>query len=267
MEKLPPIVDDVSVVFANLCDLYFTTVFRICSGSAKAERILLGMDPPTPSLTRESESRQISMSPAKPEKPASSSSLFAFRRRSSSSLSGKRKAQAIQVELPETLEADLCSPTLSEMSGLRATREFINRAKKSLASIVLLDKVDQWLEDPVVVNNGGQQDDSVVVKAIRNFEKRLGGAWSCLGVAIVLDACCSVARMKLAGSPQALNDISTLEHYNQAALLMLPQLIKLSNRIAAVRAVMARRVVTEVRSPAFVPSALCKKTNAAAALQ
>lgn len=212
---------------------------RICSGTARAEKILLGMESPTRSddtkLVVKTEAENFSTAPA----------LFGFRRRSSSSLGGKRKSQ-IKVELPETLEADLCAPLLSEHPSLNVAREFINRAQKTLSSIVLLDKVDQWLEDPIVVNSGAQHDD-LIVKAIRNFEKRLGAAWSCLGAAVLLDATCSAARNKLSGSVQALDDISTLQHYSQATLQMMPSFIRLSNRISGVRVILARLVVTEVR--------------------
>ncbi|CAB9511403.1 Coiled-coil domain containing 132 [Seminavis robusta] len=257
MGKLPLVTEDVSVVFANLCDLYFTTVFRICVGSASTERIILGLD--RPSLIELNQQPHLPMSsPGKSDKPPSSPPLFGFRRRSSSSsLSGRRRNSMQSIELPATLEADLCAPLFCDSSSLTSTRAFIERAQLTLRDIVLLDKVDQWITDPVTVtpssnNNGSsseEEDDRFVVKAISNLEKRMGAAWSCLGIAALLDATCVVARKKLCESRSGrahCSDLSTLEHYKEAALKTVSKLIQLASKVSTMRAIMARRVVSEV---------------------
>jgi hypothetical protein len=253
MLRLPPITEDVSVVFANLCDLYFTTAFRICSGNAANERILLGEDPPTEVVLG---SDFLLMSPEKP--PPSSPPLFGFRRRSSSgSLSGRRKPQTPKIELPATLEADICAPLRCEVASLSFTRDFLRRAQNSLQDIVILDKVDQWLEDPAGVplasSTAGiaqDHDDTIIVKAMRNLELRLGAAWSCLIVAAILDATCTVARRKLSESALGLrfvDNLASFERYTEAVFQMLPKMVRLSSRISCARAVLGRRVVFEVR--------------------
>jgi len=258
MERLPLIVDDISVVFANLSDLYFTTVLRICAGSASSEQILFGVDPPTAFVPNVQ-----AMGPARSENTPSSPPLFGFRMRSSSSLGGSRH-QKSKVELPATLEADICAPLRTEKSDLQFTLDFILRAQNTLKDIVLLDKVDNWITDPVVVSPSGittqEEYDSMTIRAISNLEERLGAAWSCLGVAAILEATCIVARKKLAASvlgSKFVANLSTLEHYTQAVVQMLPKMIRVSTRIASARSVMARRVVAEVSFPAWNVSSKC----------
>ena len=155
------------------------------------------------------------------------------------------------------MEADLCAPLFCDSASLMPTSEFIKRAQLTLRDIVILDKVDQWITDPVTVtppssNNGSsleEEDDRLVVKAISNLEKRMGAAWSCLGVAALLDATCVVARKKLCDSQSGrahCGDLSTFEHYSAAALKMVSKLVQLSSKVSTMRAIMARRVVYEV---------------------
>ena len=250
MERLPLIVEDITVVFANLCDLYFTTVFRICCGNGISERILLGIDLPTKIIQKAD--TYLPMSPTKPERSAVNPPLFGFRRRSSSSsMSGKNKSQIPKVDLPRNLQADICAPLWAEKSDLSFARKFILRSQDTLKDIVLLDKVDNWVQDPVDRSGPASQDDDdkIIVKAIHNLEQRVGAAWSCLGVAAILDATCSVARSKLMQSETGrkfVGDLATIEHYTLAVFRVLPQLVRVSSRISSVRAILARRVVSEV---------------------
>lgn len=249
MEKLPVIVEDISAVFANLCDLYFTTVFRICAGNATNERLLLGIEMPAqPSL--DFDSRETMSLPEK-GKPSSSPSLFGFRRRSSSGsiASSRRKSSLPKVEIPTCLDGDICSPHPSEVSGLEYTRAFVQRAQKSLQDIVMLDKVDQWITDPTIVGAKPGENEKIVAQAIRNLELRLGAAYSCLMISTVLDVTCKVATDKLSKSAlgrQFIEDLSTLEHYAKAVFQMVPKLVRICSKVSCVRAILAKRVVLEV---------------------
>ena len=258
IELLPPIVEDVTVVLANLCDLYLTTVFRICAGNGISERILLGVD--APSNVVQKSKRFSKTSPTKEEGPAGNAPLFGFRRRSSSSaMSGRIKPQRPSVDLPRSLQADVCAPLWDEKSDLEASRNFIQRAQDTLKDMVLLDKVDNWIVDPPDRSGPGghDDDDKIIFEAIRNLEQRVGAVFGCLGVAAILDAACSVARNRLVHSEtgrKSVKDLETIEHYTQAVFDILPKLVRLCSRIAAVRSILARRVISEVR---LLHSGLC----------
>ena len=251
LERLPVIVEDITVVFANLCDLYFTTVFRICCGTGPTERVLLGSDPPT-KVTQRVESF-LPLSPSKKsERSSELAPVFGFRRRSSnSSMSGRNKPQSFikNDSLPRNLQADICAPLWGEKSELAFTRKFIERAQGTLKDIVLIDKVNHWIDDPLDRSPDLDDDDEIVVKAIRNLEKRVGAAWGCLGVAAILEAACRVAGNQLMRSDlgqRSVKDLATIDHYAQAVFQIIPTLIRLSSRIASVRAILARRLVAEV---------------------
>ena len=80
---LPPIMSDVADVIANIVDLYLTTVFRLCTGSAKHEKTILGIDVPTQQqqlLVQEHESVLVSNA-GRPAPPQSQSPLFSFGRK------------------------------------------------------------------------------------------------------------------------------------------------------------------------------------------
>ena len=166
-------------------------------------------------------------------------------------MSGKNKSQIPKVDLPRNLQADICAPLWAEKSDLSFARKFILRSQDTLKDIVLLDKVDNWVQDPVDRSGPASQDDDdkIIVKAIHNLEQRVGAAWSCLGVSAILDATCSVARSKLMQSETGrkfVGDLATIEHYTLAVFRVLPQLVRVSSRISSVRAILARRVVSEV---------------------
>lgn len=115
----------------------------------------------------------------------------------------------------------------------------------------MLDMVDDWLVDAPPVSHGRDiDDDDRALKAARNMEQRVGSAWSCLVLAALLDATNLVARSKLVKSAigrEVIDDLSSFQHYTQAVFRMLPTLVRLSNRIACVRAIQAKRIVQEVR--------------------
>jgi len=166
-------------------------------------------------------------------------------------MSGRNKPQSFikNDSLPRNLQADICAPLWGEKSELALTRKFIERAQGTLKDIVLIDKVNHWIDDPLDRSPDLDDDDEIVVKAIRNLEKRVGAAWGCLGVAAILEAACRVAGNQLMRSDlgqRSVKDLATIDHYAQAVFQIIPTLIRLSSRIASVRAILARRLVAEV---------------------
>jgi hypothetical protein len=236
MEKLPCIIEDACKVYSNIFDLYATTVFRICAGNAGSERILLGVDPPRKHSTFEA--------PVRPQGAASP--LFGFRRRSSSqNLNPKPSRPALIISA--NLEAELCAPVPDEMDGLLNLRDMIQKAQNNLKTIVKLDLVDGWVSDPVP----SQADDQATFacKSARVLEKRQAASWSCLFVAAALHLASLIANKKIVDgdtNDSAREQLEPLEAYAALFLKATPTLVSLSNRIASVRSLRAKRVVQEV---------------------
>ena len=118
LEKLPLLADDISEVFSNISYLYITTAFRVCSGGLKHERILLGLDPPMPgvALTRSY---------------GSSSPMFGFSRTLPANTSQSNTV------LPDTTDAEICSPLPVESECIDPVRELVILAQEKLKNIAM----------------------------------------------------------------------------------------------------------------------------------
>jgi hypothetical protein len=243
MEKLPCIIEDAYKVYSNVFDLYATTVFRICAGNSGSERLLLGMDPPS--------KHSIHEAPTRPQGRAASP-LFGFGRRSSShNLNSKPSRPALTIAA--NLEAELCAPVPDEMDGLLHLRDMIQKAQATLKTIVKLDLVDGWVSDPVP----SEGDDVVTFacKSARVLEKRQAASWSCVFVAAALHLAILIANKHIEDgntNDSARAQLEPLEAYASSFLKATPTLVSLSNRIACVRSLRAKRVVQEVSCPSPV---------------
>jgi hypothetical protein len=237
MERLPLIVEDVSAVFANLCDLYFATVLRLCVGSARDEQILLGVNQPSPFV--------MSHDDVSTTGPSSSSSpLFGFSRKGNGSAKGRPPRH--QVALQTSLEADICAPLSRDQPSVYQLMQFIQRAQRSLQDIVNLDRVGQWLPDPIKRTSETLEEHACALA--RTLEQREAALSSCLVVAALFDVACSIARINLSNSfkGQFVGDLATLQSFVQAALETSPTLVAVASQMACVRAVAGLDVVTDI---------------------
>lgn len=237
MEKLPCIIEDACKVYINVFDLYATTVFRICAGNSCSERILLGIDPP----------RKPSIFEAPPVRSQGAASpLFGFRRRSSSQNSNPKPSRPA-LTISANLEAELCAPVPDETDGLLHLRGMIQKAQTNLKTIVKLDLVDGWVSDPVP--SQGDDQATFACKSARVLEKRQAASWSCLFVASALHLTTLLAKKNIENSntnDSAGEQLEPLEAYASSFLKATPTLVSLSNIIACVRSLRAKRVVQEV---------------------
>jgi hypothetical protein len=240
MERLPLIVEDISAVFANLCDLYFATVLRLCVGSARDEHILLGVNQPSPFVM----SRDDASATALSGRRSPSSPLFGFSRKGNGS--AKSRPPRPQVALQTSLEADICAHLPRDQSNVYQLMQFIQRAHRSLQDIVNLDRVGQWLPDPVKGTSETIEEHACAVA--RTLEQREAALSSCLVVAALFDVACSIARINLSSSfkGQFVGDIATLQSFVQAALETTPTLVAVASQMACVRAVAGLDVVTDI---------------------
>jgi len=215
--EIPASLESTTPVLINLCDLYVTTVFRLCAGSRLNEKLLLG-EHATESNLHQLHSLQDSLS-------------------ETSGYSGRGQArQQREFEVPATslIDAQICSPRPRDLDKLHVLRQFIIRAQDSLVSVVSLDKVDSWLDDPSDTIN----DEEWSACAARCFTKRLSASHSLNFVAQLMERTCDMIE-----SPSV-----TLLEYVKSLRSITPLLMNVSERISAQRVIKGRGVVAKIVS-------------------
>jgi hypothetical protein len=231
IEKLPPIAEDACKVFANIFDLYTTTIFRVCAGSSKHERLLLGLEEPYTNVSIEHTTRAHE----------SSSPLFGFGRRPASNQKPTRTAPTLSAYT----DAELCAPLPCEMDGLGSSRDLICQAQESLKGIAKLDLVDGWVADPDPAQSTNLAD--LVCKSARILEKRQAALWSCVFVAMALQIASVKAKRSFVITDRNYgSSLDNLDTYVQSFCESAPRLVSLSNRISCMRAIRGSTVVQQV---------------------
>ena len=230
VKKLPSIVEDVGEVFSNVSDLYSSTAFRICCGSSKVEKIVLGVEPPAPTLDPENAATSRSV--------ANSSPMFAFGRRSASQ--NHKHSVAPKATLPSWTDADICSPLPCETKEIEALRNLIFEAQDKLKCIAKLDLVDGWVKDANPADSRNIAD--LVCQSARVLEKRQAAAWGCAIMALTLQVAFNIAK----STSEKESNFQAMGEYVSRVVDSTPKLIQISNRITALRAIRGRIVVQQV---------------------
>jgi hypothetical protein len=235
MRHLPLIAEDVSAVVANLSDLYITTVLRLCAGSAKGERILLGEDP----ISKPCQIPEDFPPCLRDENSAGSPIFSSFRK-------NRRQSYPRTSSILSTfLEAEICAPLPRDSDDVKQLNAFVKRAQSSLKDVVNLDMVDSWIVDAVADNLEEQASD-----AARLLAKRQGAILGCIFVAGFVDAVTDAAGQFLSAIPiSTFADsvvLNSLRSYNQTCLNVTPILLQVTNQIACARAVSTVTIVSDI---------------------
>ena len=243
IRKLPLVVQEVSAVFVNLCDLYFTTVFRLCAGKGHSELLLLGVHEPKQLPLQQSDVLPLHVSD---ENVSGSPGFFSFRTKGirQNSRIGSRP----RVVLPCHLEAEICSPLHRESQQVALLREYVVKAQESLQDVVSLDMVDTWLEDPC--QNSPEEQACEIAQLLG---KREGAIWSALVVVALVDAASTVATIQLGqgftspmtniDSELAHLELAHLKAYCRTVLAVIPTLTQIARSISCNRAMGGAQVV------------------------
>ncbi|GAX23929.1 hypothetical protein FisN_20Hh137 [Fistulifera solaris] len=233
----PLIAEDVSVVVANLCDLYATTVLRLCAGSAQNEKHLLGILTSNPfQIKKHDNQERSSYSGAS----IGNNLLDTFRK-------GRRPSRnsAYMRMVSDTLDAEICEPLSSDTAEINALRDFVIRAQQSLKEAVNLDKVDAWMRQ----SDEKRPLDEEVCETCRFLEKRVAGALSLYAVASITDAFYDIAKAFLSGcsvGSQYLSFTESLQSYSNAFSSVTPSLVRVCTQIACQRAMNGSGIVTSM---------------------
>jgi hypothetical protein len=122
----------------------------------------------------------------------------------------------------------------------------IQKAQTNLKTLVKLDLVDGWAADPVP--HQGDDQATFSCKSARALEKRQAASWSCHFVAAALNLATLLAKKNIDDSNTSDSNreqLGPLKAYAFSFLKATPTLVSLSNRIACVRSLRAKRVVQE----------------------
>ncbi|GAX28842.1 hypothetical protein FisN_20Lh137 [Fistulifera solaris] len=233
----PLVAEDVSVVVANLCDLYTTTILRLCAGSAQNEKHLLGIITSNPFQVENNDNHQKNNYSGA---SIGNNLLDAFRKSRRPS-----RNSAYMRMVSDTLDAEICEPLLSDTAEINSLRDFVTRAQASLKDAVNLDKVDAWMR-----HSGEERPlDEEVCEACRFLEKRVAGALSLYAVASITDAFYDIAKAFLSGCPvgsQYLSFMESLQKYSKTLSSVTPSLVRVSTQIACQRAMNGSDIVTNM---------------------
>lgn len=241
MKCFPLIAEDVSAAVANLCDLYSTTILRLCAGSARNEKYLLGISSPNPFHSEKDATQQRNIFSGV---PAGNNFFDSFRkgRRSSRSSVHMRMVSS-------TLDAEICEPVLSDSAEINSLRHFIGRGQESLKGVVDLNKVDAWMRQSDEMHPSYSDLDEEVCEACRFLEKRVAGALSLYAVACITDIFYDIAKAYLIKCPignRFLSNIESLQRYSSAFSKVVPTLVRVSTQIACQRAMNGSEIVSNM---------------------
>lgn len=250
---LPLIAEDVSVVFAQLCDLYLTTVLRLCSRNSKNEKIILGVVSPNPIVTTSRESAPTrSGSMGKIDEPSLPAQLFGFRRRPSQP---KRSVVKSIAMVSANTEADVCYPALNDMARVAKLRKFIVRGQGGLSNVVNFDMVDDWLPD--VKLNASESIETSMKRVSVLLEKRVCAALSSVVVAVLMDVVkAEVLSLSLSSAlfeaPRRAqtsdsNAVAAFCSYVDTLLCVIPKFVEVTTQVSCSHAIFARAIVSQVR--------------------
>lgn len=264
MLKLPLVVEDVTKIFRDLCDLYFISAFRLCAGNARNEKIILGLEKAAPVISQQ-ELEQGVRSPRAVHRRESSGFMGFGRRPSNSSMgrgsNGSGRGSGTPVAVPHHVEAELCAPLPSESTDTVQLRDFIVAGQINLENVVKLGKLQNRLKDPTPQS---AVDKEFIAELVHTLKKRQATAWSCLLVAALLDVTRRHAEQVLTfsflndmlgvnGSQATAEDdefislLDSLASYSKTVAQVAPFMVNLSSRIACIHAIMGERIVKEVR--------------------
>jgi Protein of unknown function C-terminus (DUF2451) len=241
MERLPLIAENACQVIINLCDLYFATVFRLCSGSSISDRLILGVDSPSPVSFSFDDERFLKGSTEK----MNGTPMFASFRSSQQKTMNTGRKNGSDVSFPVCLDGEICFPIPQDVANIHKLQIFIRRAQTSLRHVVNLDMVDSWLNDP-----NADSPEEKGSKVARVLAKRQGAIWSCFTVAALVRLVVNAAKGNMSSTfaPEDFleNKMIALQEYCDTLFTTAPALARAASQIACTRAIEGSSIVKEI---------------------
>lgn len=233
--KLPIATSQIETVICNLYDLYFLTVFRLCSGTGGNESILLGTNKRSDHILIDRFPRDIPP-PQSGFRNFNRSNSFGMPRNSSNSQLDPVLKRFMNMLVTKYCVADINAPHLSEEDDIAKANRFITRGQASLASWISLEQVESW----VLFHDDLSRRDENLYTA-KCMEKLFAASSSCLFVTCLLEAC--ILKMN-SGSVNKKNS-PIIKYYKQLIGAINTIHLK-SMQICGSRAIMSRKIVANV---------------------
>lgn len=233
--KLPIVTSQIVTVICNLYDLYFLTVFRLCSGTGGNESILLGTNKRSDHILIDRFPRDIPP-PQSGFRNFNRSNSFGMPRNSSNSQLDPVLKRFMNMLVTKYCVADINAPHLSEEDGIAKANRFITRGQASLASWISLEQVESW----VLCHDDLSRRDENLYTA-KCMEKLFAASSSCLFVTCLLEAC--IFKMN-SGSVTKKN--SPIIKYYKHLIGAINTIHLKSMQICGSRAIMSRKTVANV---------------------
>eukprot|EP00977_Amphora_coffeiformis_P013096 scaffold3361_cov166-Amphora_coffeaeformis.AAC.7 len=227
--KVPLVSEQVCAHLENVFDLYFTTVFRLCAGSRRNERIILGDDTSTAAF--DSSTDFLPESRKRGSSPSAILRSFGHERRPS----GKPPSIPFRtsVTISSTLDIEMCAPMPADLKETEKARRFIDRAQQELHGKVNLNRVDSW------IGNQNAQDDPEehACAASKIIERREAAAWSCLAVAGLAEvAFTTMVRYPVEDEASEYSNVKRLQDYVASVAEAVSILSRKASEVSCTRA-------------------------------
>lgn len=231
--KLPILTSDATVVFSNMYDLYILTSLRLCVGNSCNENIILDgyevSDQFLQLLTPKSrmQDKPFRRNGKKFFSPSKDRRKFSTKKRSDNKV----------ISSIPTVEANICSPLLSESGNISHLVQFARTGQASLSGIVNFDKVETWMSE---LKEGET--------AFTLYQKRSAASHSCIFVAALLDSVYSLFSKYVdnVGGNDAIQN-GSLDEYRMSVIEATPILVTKATLMTSVRVIQGQQIVSEVR--------------------
>jgi hypothetical protein len=254
--KLPIVSGQISNILCNLYDLYFLTVFRLCAGSSGGEAIILGNNKRSDYGFQERFPQDASP-PVPQSATLNMTNSFGSRRRGATSeISRGVTSRLVNILVSKYCDADINAPLKSEEDGVARARKFIHRGQAALSTMVSLDQIERW----DLCNDEISRKDEMLYTA-KCTEKLIAASSSCLFVACLFESC--IQKMNLSSEDVTSRAHSPLLKYFKQMIEAISVMHKLSSRMCATRAIMGRRVVSNVSTLSTLYRLSCKLFDSA----
>jgi len=223
---------EASEILTGISNLYLTTAFRIATGSANNERLVLGIDTPPPFANHD---EMLS------SRVVASSSVFGFGRWQAPQ--GQTSSDRPPAPLTMTTEAEICSPLQSEFEDIKQVRTLLLRAQDELKGIAKLHLVDQWVVDPTPSTSRSLAE--LACDSARVLEKRQLAIWGYGFMALTMEIALEIL---VSQDSTKQSDFEKFSAYVGEVSMAVPKLIEVGSRLSCLRAIRGRVIVRQVSS-------------------
>lgn len=224
--KVPVVSEKVCYAVENVFDLYFTTIFRLCAGSRRNERIILGEE------TSTAGSEFLNLFPSDSKRATSPLMRRGFGQERRASGKPPSAPYRTNATISSTLDIETCAPMPKDTQKISKARQFIDRAQQELHGKVNLNRVDSWIGD----RSSHDDPEEYACAVAKSLERREAASWSCLVAIGLAEVVRSVLEVNLEGSYGTASYVQRFRKYVELAAEAIPVLSRKASDLSCTRA-------------------------------